>query len=341
MKKIIVTGNLGYIGTVMVRLLHEHGYRIVGIDSGLFERSVLGAAEMPDIQIWRDVRDVETKDFDGADAVIHLASLSNDPLGNIDPVLTDEINRGGTLRCAVKAKSAGVPKFIFSSSCSMYGAAADDGMLNEDAPFNPVTAYAVSKIAAEGELNGLADDEFCPVSLRNATAYGMSPRMRFDLVVNEFVASALATGEINILSDGTPWRPLVHVEDICHAALLVLTAPASEVRAQAFNVGSNSDNYRVHEIATMIATACGAKVKISGGSGADIRSYKVDCSKISRILGYRQKWNLQSGVEELYRFLSAWRGYWSDHRDPTFVRLLHLKALQQQNLVDNQLRLRR
>lgn len=339
--KIIVTGNLGYIGTVMVGLLREHGYRVVGIDSGLFERSVLGAAETPDVQIWRDVRDVETKDFDGADAVIHLASLSNDPLGNLDSALTDAINRAGTLRCALKAKSAGVPKFIFSSSCSVYGVVTDDGTVDEDAPVNPVTAYALSKVAAERALNSLADDAFCPVSLRNATAYGVSPRMRFDLVVNEFVASALATGAITILSDGTPWRPLVHVEDICRAALLVLTAPASTVRAQAFNVGSNGDNYRVHEIATAVATACGAKVAISGRPGADIRSYKVDCGKIGRMLGYRPKWTLQSGVEELHRFLSAWRGCWSDHRDPAFVRLLHLRALQQQHLVDDQLRLRR
>jgi nucleoside-diphosphate-sugar epimerase len=299
---VFVTGCHGYIGSVLVPLLLAEGHQVLGVDSNLFEPCTFGEPYEAAPCIERDLRDVRESDLEGCDAVIHLSALSNDPLGNLDPALTYDINHLASLRLARLARRSGVSRFLLSSSCSTYGAAAGDEPLTEEALFNPVTPYGRSKVLAEAEIGQLADDHFSPVFLRNATAYGVSPRLRLDLVLNEFVAAAFATGRITMKSDGMAWRPLVHVEDICRAFLALLEAPREVVHNQAFNVGLNTENYRVFELAQIVREVVpGSRIVRAPGAGADQRCYRVDCSKLARsVPGFRPRFNVRTGAQQLY-----------------------------------------
>lgn len=312
----------------MAPLLVAEGFDVVGLDSNLFGACRFGEEPPAVPAIERDLRDVTSGDLEGFDAVVHLAGLSNDPLGNLDPELTYAINHRASLRLAQLAKQAGVERFLFSSSCSTYGRAGDD-FLDETASFNPVTPYAESKVWVERDLADLADDDFSPVFLRNATAYGVSPRLRLDLVLNNLVGWALTTGRVTLLSDGTPWRPIVHVEDIARAFIAALEAPREAIHAQAFNVGRTEANYRIRELAEIVAeTVPGSTVEIAPGAGPDTRCYRVDCSKIERLLPeWRPQWDARRGAQELY---DAYRraGMTAEvFHGPRYTRLAHLKGL--------------
>jgi nucleoside-diphosphate-sugar epimerase len=300
--KVLLTGHHGYIGSIMAGVLTRAGHGVTGLDTDLYEGCTFGddAAYVPSIR--KDVRDVEPADLRGFEAVIHLAALSNDPLGCLDESCTLDINHLGSVNLARAARAAGVPRFLFASSCSLYGAAGDK-ILDEGAAFKPVTAYGLSKVLVEQEVAPLADAHFSPTYLRNATAYGASPRLRADIVVNNLVGVAYTTGEVLIQSDGTPWRPLVHVQDISRAFLAVLEAPREAIHNQAFNVGSSQENYQIRDIATMVQeVVTGCSVKYAEGGGPDPRCYQVDCEKLSRhIPGFRTEWTVRRGVEELYQ----------------------------------------
>jgi nucleoside-diphosphate-sugar epimerase len=299
--RVLVTGHQGYIGSVLCPLLREHGHAVVGLDTGYFEGCDFGSPPMAIESIQRDVRDVTRADLEGIDAVVHLAALSNDPMGELDPRLTDEINHRGSVRLAELARAGGAQRFIFSSSCSMYGVG-DADWLNEEAAFNPVSAYALSKVDAERGIRALATETFSPVFLRNATAYGVSPRMRVDLVLNNLIGWAITTGEIRIMSDGSPWRPLVHIRDIAAAVTAALAAPRAAVHNQAFNVGRDQDNYQVRDIAEIVrATVPGSKVTYAGSGEPDRRSYRVDFSKIrAQLPGFSPTWTLARGAAETF-----------------------------------------
>lgn len=324
--KVLVTGHRGYIGAVMVPLLLEAGHDVTGLDTDLYAGCDFGEppVEVPSVAV--DVRDVEPEHCRGFDAVIHLAALSNDPLGDLDPNITYDINHKASVRLAECAKAAGVPRYLFSSSCSLYGAAGDVA-LDEKAPFNPQTPYGESKILTEQDVSKLADDAFTPSYLRNATVYGMSRRLRADLVVNNLVGYALTTGEVLIKSDGSPWRPLVHVEDLCRAFLAVLEAPRELVHDQAFNVGRTGENFQIREVAETVAAAVpDSRVTFAPGGTADTRNYRVDFSKIERELpGYRPVWTLRDGVEEI---VAAYRAHGlseSEFLGPRYYRIQTVK----------------
>lgn len=303
--KVLLTGHLGYIGTVMVPALIERGHEVTGVDSDLFRAcSFDEEAIVPVKQLIKDVRDLTEEDLRGHDAVIHLANLSNDPLGNLNPDLTYDINHVGSVRLAELASSVGIRRFLFSSSCSLYGAAGESSV-TEEAEFNPVTPYGKAKVMAEQDISLLATDDFSPTFFRNATAYGVSPRFRFDLVVNNLTAWALATGRVHLKSDGTPWRPLVHIRDIISAFVEVLEAPREDIHNEAFNVGSTSENYQIRDIAKIVQEVVpGCTLEIADGASPDKRSYQVDFSKISRVLpGFKPVWTVRKGVEEVYETL--------------------------------------
>lgn len=334
--KILITGHLGYIGPVMIRVFKEAGHHVSGLDTGYF-RECLSTTETltaPDAEIVKDVRTVTASDIEGFDAIVHLAALSNDPMGQMDERLTTDINYRASVSLARLAKQAGVPRFIFASSCSLYGAAGgSDAPLNESSPFNPVSAYAVSKVKTEQDVTLLADDTFSPVFLRNATAYGVSPRLRFDLVLNNLTAWARTTGRIRVMSDGTPWRPIVHIEDISLAALCACQAPRDAVHNQAFNIGRNDANYRIRDIAEAVARQIpSAELLITGETTGDLRSYRVDFSKaLNGLPGFTPRWTLEKGCEEL----DLWFARNPGETEQSFQSRQYVRLKQLQYLQDN------
>jgi nucleoside-diphosphate-sugar epimerase len=338
--RILVTGDKGYIGTVLVPKLISEGHEVIGLDSDLYQRCTFGDDLPSTKSIGKDLRDVEERDLAGFDAIMHLAALSNDPLGNLNPELTYEINHRASVTLAKLARQAGVPRFIFSSSCSTYGAAADEEMLTEEAEFNPVTPYGHSKVLVEKEVAELADDNFSPTFLRNATAYGVSPRLRFDIVLNNLVAWAHATGKVLIKSDGTPWRPIIHIEDISRAFIAVLHAPREVVHNQAFNVGRNDQNYRIRDLAEIVEeTVPGCQIEYAADAGPDKRTYRVDFSKIARVLPqFNPQWDARKGAQELYEAYKKQELRLADFEGPRYKRIDHIKQLLTDGLLDASLR---
>ncbi len=337
--RVLLSGHGGYIGSVMVSWLRREGHDVTGLDTGYFQDCDFDPVSSPVREIRKDVRDVTPADLEGFDAVIHLAALSNDPMGEMNEAWTREINDLGSIHLAQVAKAAGVGRFLFSSSCSMYGAAGD-ALLDETAEFRPVSAYARSKIHAEAEIAKLADETFCPVFLRNATAYGVSPRLRVDLVLNNLTAWACTTGKVRILSDGTPWRPLVHIEDICAAFAATLVAPEHTVHGQAFNVGASGENYRVSQLAEIVqAVVPGCEIEYAGRPEPDARNYRVDFSKIEReIPEFRPSWSARKGVEQLFEAYRRQGLRLEDFQGRKYIRLKHLRGLIDDGLLDGDLR---
>jgi nucleoside-diphosphate-sugar epimerase len=299
--RVLLTGHDGYIGAVMAPFLHAAGHGIVGLDTGYFAGCGFGAEPEPIPALRRDLRDLSAEDLVGFDAVIHLAAISNDPLGDLNPDVTYAINHRASVELARLAKAAGVPRFLYASSCSVYGAASPSDVLDESAAFAPVTPYAESKVRVERDVSRLADERFSPTFLRNATVYGVSPRLRGDLVVNNLAGWAFASARVLVKSDGTPWRPLVHVQDVCRAFRAALEAPRERVHDRAFNVGREGENYRVREVADLVQAAVpGSAIDFAEGGGPDPRCYRVDFSRIRRALpGFEPAWSVAQGVEEL------------------------------------------
>src|SRR5713226_5742213 len=337
--RILVTGHKGYIGAVLAPLFAAEGHEVVGLDSDLFEQCTFGEPlrEFPSIR--KDLRDVELADLKGFDAVVHLAGLSNDPLGNLNPELTYEINYAASCRLAELAKRAGIQRFLFSSSCSTYGAAGDK-ILNEEADFNPVTPYGRSKVLVEQDVAKLADAGFSPTFLRNATAYGVSPRLRFDLVLNNLVAWAVTTGRVYIKSDGTPWRPIVHIADITRAFLAVLAAPRELVHNRAFNVGRSEENYQIRDLAEIVKeTVPGCRIDYAPDAGPDTRCYRVDFSRIAKTLPkFKPQWDARRGAQELYEAYQRVGLRLEDFEGPRYKRIDHIQQLLAAGRLDSTLR---
>jgi nucleoside-diphosphate-sugar epimerase len=338
--RVLVAGDRGYIGAVLVPFLRASGHEVGGLDLGLYEGCDLGPAPDGTPQPpGRDMRDATPADLAGYDAVLCLAALSNDPVGDLSPDATYSVNLDGTLTLARAAKDAGIERFLFSSSCSLYGAAGSAGV-GEDAEMFPVTAYGQSKVDAERELAKLADDNFSPVYLRNATAYGASARLRLDIVVNNLTAVAQTTGKVHLQSDGTPWRPLVHIEDISRAFLAILQAPREVIHDQAFNVGRPEDNVQIRDVAEMVREAVpGSELTFAADAGPDLRNYRADFSKLSDTFPeLRMKWTVRDGIAELLAAYTKYALSYDDFTSPRFVRLRRLRTLLGQGLLDEMLR---
>jgi nucleoside-diphosphate-sugar epimerase len=337
--RVLITGHEGYIGSVMTRWLVERGYDVSGLDTGYFRECGFETGYVPVPTVTADVRDLTVDDLRGFDAVIHLAALSNDPLGELQPGLTDDINHLASVRVARLAREAGVSRFLFSSSCSMYGAAGKDAV-TETAPLTPLTAYAQSKVDTERDLVDLATDDFSPVYLRNATVYGMSPRLRLDLVLPNLVAWAYTTGKVRVLSDGTPWRPIVHLQDLSQAFEKVLQAPREVIHNQAFNVGTSAANYQVRELAEIVAsTVPGSELEFAADGGPDPRSYRVSFDKFAAAIpSYAPQWDARRGAQELYAAFREEKLGVEALTDQRFIRLRQIRSLLDQESLDSSLR---
>ncbi len=339
--RVLVTGHLGYIGTVLTPMLVRAGHDVIGMDSDLYARCTFPQGgtifDVPTIR--KDVRDAESGDFVGIDAVVHLAALSNDPLGDLRPQLTDDINHRASVRIAMLAKMAGVRRFVFASSCSNYGQSGDR-MIDETGALNPLTAYGQSKVLSERDISNYADSRFCPVYLRPATAYGVSPRLRFDIVLNNLVAWAYTTGKIHLKSDGTPWRPIVHIEDISRAFIAALEAPVDAVFDQAFNVGQTAHNYRIRDLAQIVAEVVPqCTLEFADGAGPDKRSYRVSFEKIRRQLpAFKPQWDARAGAEQLYKAYRASGVTLQQFEGPRYQRISHIKSLVADGILDTELR---
>jgi nucleoside-diphosphate-sugar epimerase len=338
--RVLVAGDGGYIGAVLVPLFRAAGHEVDGLDLGLYEGCDLGPAAAHNVQrVPLDMRNVTAARLAGYDAVVCLAALSNDPLGDLNPAATYSVNLDGTLHLARMAKEAGVPRFLFSSSCSLYGTAGSVAVA-EDADLHPVTPYGETKVLAERELSKLADDNFSPTYLRNATAYGASSRLRLDIVVNNLTAIAMTTGKVHLESDGTPWRPLVHIEDISRTFLAMLQAPREKVHDEAFNVGQDEDNLQVRDIAEMVReTVPGSTVTLAANAGPDLRNYRVDFSKLNDTFpDLRLRWRVGEGVAELLESYTRHGLTYADFTSSRYVRLRRIKDLLAAGEVDEMLR---
>lgn len=339
--RVLLTGHKGYLGTVMAPVLAEAGHEVIGLDSGLFDTCVLGPLPKDPDGYEVDLRDVTAEHVSGVDAVIHLAALSNDPLGSLAPELTYDINHHASVRLAKLAKDAGVKRYLYASTCSVYGASGGDGLVDEDAPLRPVTPYAESKVRVEDDVQNLADDDFSPVFMRNATAFGFSPRLRSDIVLNNLTAHAYVSGEVLVLSDGTPWRPLVHAKDIARAFTAALEAPKEAIHGKAFNIGTERNNVTVAEIAQQVVEAMpSATLRITGESGADPRSYRVDFARFREAIpGFECDWSVKDGALDL---IYAYRRHGLTEQDfkHRFTRLSTLNARTAAGEIDETLRRR-
>lgn len=338
-RTVLVTGNEGYIGSVLTEVLGERGYRVIGYDNGAFRDVAFVPRKGPvERQITKDIRDAEPRDFEGVDAVIHLAALSNDPLGSLNPAATHAVNHRATIRVAEAAKAAGVGRFLFSSSCSMYGVS-KESFVTEGASFNPQTPYAEAKVAAERDLQKLADDAFSPVYLRNATVFGTSPRMRLDLVVQNLVAFGYLNGTITILSDGTPWRPLVHVRDVSEAFRHFLELPREQVHNQAFNIGHRGNNLQIKDIAHMVQAAMPkTNVEIKNENPSDTRSYRVGFDR-AYAAGFNPTMLVPDGIREIHDVFQRVHFSADDFQSDAYITLKRYQRLQEEGRLDGDLRM--